>query len=162
MTRPSIRVLGGERLDRRLRDLQRRCRRAAARPVQIRIGWFSDLRYADGTPVAEVATRHEYGIGVPQRSFFASALPEMEQAARRLFRRDARADRPELSRRTAAAIGAECRDILQRSIEATNDPALDPETVRQRASGSLTVLIDTDRMRTSATWRVTIGKGGAA
>ena len=69
--------------------------------------------------------------------FSAAALPDMEEAARRIFRRDARADRPELSRRTANEIGAECRDILQRSIEATDDPALDPETVRQRASGSL-------------------------
>ena len=141
-------IRGGERLDRKLQQLERRARRAIRRPAEIRVGFFGDL--------AEVAAAHEYGMGVPQRSFFAAALPEMERAAVTILRRRLDPLRPELSPRVANEIGAALRDILQQSIDATDTPPLSPETVRQRR-GALTILVDTGAMRAAATWRVSYG-----
>jgi hypothetical protein len=42
-----------------------------------RIGWFSTAKYADGTPVAYVASIHEFGApsrGIPARSFIRPTI----------------------------------------------------------------------------------------
>ena len=40
----------------------------------VRVGWFEGVRYKDGTPVARVARAHEYGYGVPRRSFLRPVI----------------------------------------------------------------------------------------
>ena len=40
----------------------------------VRVGWFEGMRYTDSTPVARVARAHEFGYGVPRRSFIRPVL----------------------------------------------------------------------------------------
>lgn len=40
----------------------------------VRVGWFEGMRYTDNTPVARVARAHEFGYGVPRRSFIRPVL----------------------------------------------------------------------------------------
>ena len=144
---------GFESLDRKLLQLERRARRAIRRPVDIKIGFFGDF--------AELAAIHEYGLGVPARSFFAIAVPEMEKAAVTILRRHLNPLKPELPMRVANMIGAACQKIIQESIDTVSGPPLDPETIRQRRSGSVQMLVETGRLRAAATWKISVGGGGA-
>ena len=156
---PELKIIGAERLDRKLDALQRRVRRAAARPVGVRIGWTPDSPpYPDGTPTAEVAALHEFGIGTPQRSFFAGAVPEMEDVAKQIIRRHLDPLNPALPLRVANMIGAACKAVLQRALDEVVGPPLSDETLRQRGAGALSLLIDSGRLRAAVVWRVEFGR----
>lgn len=136
---------GGDRLHIALQDLG---------GLTGKTGYFETARYTDGTPVAYVATIHEFGYpagGIPAR-------PTMRPTA------DAkRAEWAETMRKGAkAALNGQmtARDALERlvlvaagdisdTIAALNTPALDPRTIA--AKGFSKPLVDTGLMLRSPT-----------
>ena len=68
MARP--RIKGGDKLRRFLREAK-----SASRVKATEVGFFSEARYPDGTPVPAVAAWNEFGTTrIPERPFFRQAL----------------------------------------------------------------------------------------
>ena len=61
-----------------LRSVYERLGRAAKREIAVGFPQGKTQAYPEtGAEVAEVAARHVFGIGVPQRDFFAVAMPKI-------------------------------------------------------------------------------------
>lgn len=108
------------------------------------------------TTVIDVATKHEFGIGVPRRSFIADWADESEAEARRRLRKAAeRIESPEdldkeLNKFGLWAVG----DIVQR-ITRRIDPPISQATEDRK--GSDVPLVDTGQLKSSITYDVDDG-----
>lgn len=114
-----------------------------------------DGGFAEDT-VADVASKHEFGIGVPRRSFIADWADESEPEAKRRLRKAAErlveggdVDR-EIRRFGSWAVGQ-----IQMRISRRIDPPLAQVTIDQK--GSDVPLIDTEQLRSSITYDVDDG-----
>ncbi len=68
-----VKTSGGKKLEATLKKAEE------ARRSKVRVGFFSDAKYDDGKPVAEIAAYQEFGIGgVPERPFFRQSIAIME------------------------------------------------------------------------------------
>jgi len=113
-----------------------------------------------GATVAEIGGFHEFGFGVPRRSFIADWFDQsLEQNRKTLFKICQPAVRnPEyldtaLTRFAAWAVGQ-----VQARIAAGIEPPLAPSTLRQKARhghAKETPLIDTGQLRSSIRGKVT-------
>jgi hypothetical protein len=137
-------------------------RRAAefANKVEIGVGVPESAgTYPDGTPVATVAAAHEFGLGVPQRSFIRGWYDghgpgwfgdRLAQIARDIVINGMQKE----SR--IATFGRQCVREVQERMDAGIEPGLQDETIaRKRRSGSATPetpLEDTHRLRNAVTW----------
>ena len=128
------------------------------RRVRIRIGVMgSDAASAkkgdgsSGLTVADVATFHEFGLGVPKRSFIRDWVDEDSEENHRLLRRmadDVARGRGTISR-AADRVALVMQAGMQERITDGIAPPLDPATVERK--GSTTPLIDTGQLRSSIT-----------
>ena len=118
-------------------------------------GWFETAHYPDGTPVAYVATIHEFGTGhIPARPFMRPAVADHGGEWLQLLADGAKASlaggpAPEqvLELVTLAAAGN-----VAEKIQAVTSPPLTPATVGRK--GSDKPLVDTGQMFQSATGKV--------
>ena len=146
------------------RNLQRAIRRAmnAIGVDEIEVGFFSDAKYQDGTPVAMVAAANEFGTvhagdgesqqRIPERPFFRQGLDEAkERVAGHL---EDRVDGKTLvvTENLADEIGLIVADEIQQRIVDLREPPNAPLTLRRKAPKT-NPLIDTGKMRTSVTYR---------
>lgn len=128
-----------------------------------KVGWFETAHYPGGTPVAYVATIHEFGApsaGIPARPFMRPAVEQHGQEWVDL-----------LGQGAARAVegGVSPRDVLElvtlraagdvaKAIQAVTAPPLKPLTIARK--GSSKPLIDTGQMIQSVTGKVeTAGPG---
>lgn len=126
-------------------------------PRQIDVGWFSEARYPDGTPVAWIAMLNEYGYMTsgkyqgyhPPRPFFRSFLKEFVMNTVLMNSNIA----PKVAavaegRMTWAAlhrdIGQQLVDWVRKKILETNSPPNTPLTISLK--GFNDPLIETGRM----------------
>ena len=106
-----------------------------------------------GLTVGDVATFHEFGLGVPERSFVRSYVDRSKQAAQALARRCAEAVARGVPAEAALnIIGMSHAAAIQEMIADGIDPPLAPETIKRK--GSSVPLIDTGQLRASVTWRI--------
>lgn len=152
-----------------------------ARVVDRDLGWRALLRRADATGTARVlvgihaddgaeaasggagqtvvavASFHEFGLGVPQRSWLRAGIDENRGEINKLTRRLGRAiisNRRRLSaNRALDLLGLDIVAKLQARIRAGIPPENAPKTIE--AKGSSVPLIDTGQMIQSITSRVT-------
>ena len=69
----TVKRTGGRKLERFLREAGR------GGVSSVAVGFFSDAKYQDGTPVAAVAAWNEFGTkNIPERPFFRQAIAGME------------------------------------------------------------------------------------
>lgn len=120
-----------------------------------KVGWFESAHYPGGTPVAYVATIHEFGTEhIPARPFMRPAVADYGQEWLDLLAQGARA---------AAQGGISARDVLEmvtlkaagdvgKAIQAVTAPALSPVTIARK--GHSKPLIDTGQMFQSVTGKV--------
>jgi hypothetical protein len=135
------------------------------RPARVRVGVMSD----DGAKpkqgrsggvavdtVADVATMHEFGIGVPRRSFIADWADEALSAAQGRLRKAAQRiakggdEALELER-----FGLWAQGEIQKRMSKGIPPALSPVTIARK--GADIPLIDTGQLRSSITYEVKRG-----
>lgn len=106
-----------------------------------------------GLTVGDVATFHEFGIGVPERSFVRNYVDRSKAAAQTLARRCAEAVARGVPAEAALnIIGMSHAAAIQEVIADGIDPPLAPETIKRK--GSSVPLIDTGQLRASVTWRI--------
>lgn len=124
---------------------------------QGKVGWVESATYPDGTPVAYVATIHEFGApsrGIPARPFMRPAVDEYGQQWMDLLAQGAK---------QAMATGGDGRNVLElvtlraagdvaRKIQAVTTPPLKPATIKRK--GSAKPLVDTGQMIQAVTGKV--------
>lgn len=111
--------------------------------------------YPDGTSVAEVAAKHCFGIGVPERNFMAygEELISGDSTIKECLRGIARgANQPKVVQALAEAAGQRAQSLIQQSILEGNWTPNAPATIAEK--GSDKPLIDTSHMKNSVTYVV--------
>ena len=140
---------GGKKLERLLRE-------AAKGGVSgVRVGFFSTAKYQDGTPVAAVAAKNEFGTGdgrIPERPFFRRAMAETEDGITNVLKSGIDPQKMVVDERLAEKVGAYVQGEIQESITALKEPPNVPETIANK--GSSNPLIDTGFMRESVAYEV--------
>lgn len=109
----------------------------------------------DGATMAEIATYHEFGIGVPQRSFLRAWADQDRQKIEATLRRlTVRVIAGKLTREQAyEQFGGWAQGQVQKFIaDGRVQPPLDQRTID--AKGSSKPLIDTGQLRSSITYEV--------
>lgn len=117
-----------------------------------------------GLTVVEIGTRHEMGLGVPQRSFIRSTFDENVDRYRDLLKRQfretilyhARTQKPFDHRRSVALrrLGLAVTGDIKKKITAHIPPPLTPYTLARKGSGKTTPLINTGQLINSITYVV--------
>lgn len=129
-------------------------------PSQVTVGIHEEqgaAAYPGGQTVAEVAERHELGLGPPARSFLGAWADENEGDNRQRMRRIGQAVVQGKVPSIAAGLerfGLHAVGGIKRRIREGIAPPLDPRTVAQRKQGSDTPLIDTGILWSSITAQV--------
>ena len=147
------------------KKLQRLLREAGKGGVSgVKVGFFSDARYQDGTPVAAVAAWNEFGTkNIPERPFFRNALAESERGVSNILAKGIDTKKMVVDDRLAGRVGEYVAGQVQESITALKDPPNAPETVARKrkklhgkkgVGGGENPLIDTGFMHDSVTWQV--------
>lgn len=113
----------------------------------VRIGWFENIRYTDDTPVARVARVHEFGYGVPRRSFIRPVLHRNENSwkvqLRNAYSKAIMNDEDTLA--VLDRFGRHVRGAIQREIWEGHFKRLSPATIKAKG-GRTKPLIDTTFM----------------
>ena len=123
--------------------------------VDLRVGIFSGAgTEPEGQTVAEVATYHEFGYGVPQRSFLRAYLEqEQEKVLDDLTKQlqsvvDGKRSLKTALNRVGLVVVAGIKERISNRIE----PALAAETIKRK--GSDVPLINTGQLRNSIVHKV--------
>lgn len=113
----------------------------------VRVGWFEGTRYTDNTPVARVARAHEFGYGVPRRSFIRPVI--FRNKSHWLVQlKNSYTNAVMKGENTFAVLdrfGHTVRGAIQRSVWEGHFTPLKPSTIRAKG-GRTKPLIDTTLM----------------
>ena len=113
----------------------------------VRVGWFEGMRYKEGTPVARVARAHEYGYGVPKRSFIRPVIFRNEKSW--VAQLNTAYSRAVADNQDTLAVldrfGHTVRGAIQREIWEGHFKKLKPATIKAKG-GRTKPLIDTTLM----------------
>ena len=104
--------------------------------------------------LADVAAFHEYGLGVPQRSFIGAYFDENDRAIHvRAHKSVTKYLHGDIDKdRALAEVGAYCVGGIQARISMGIQPWLMPATIK--AKGSSVPLVDTGQLRSGISFRV--------
>lgn len=132
---------------------------AAAKRVEVRVGFFNTATYADGTPVAYVAAIQEFGYpqgGIPSRSFMrttaAEKKPEWSSLMQRALAGALNAGTVDALQNNLTQVGGLAAGDISRTISKITSPPLKDSTLRARQSRkkspgvSRKPLVDTGKM----------------
>ena len=105
-----------------------------------------------GLTLFDVAEQHEFGFGVPERSFIRAFFDETETEARKVLAKQLtealdKTGRKEALNKVGIWLVAKCQSRIRAHIE----PANSPQTIARK--GSSTPLIDTGQLWTSISYR---------
>lgn len=120
-----------------------------------KVGWFESAQYPEGTPVAYVATIHEFGGGhVPARPFMRPAVAEYGADWMKLMGQGAKAALNGSVSPAAVleAVTLRAAGDVGKAIKAVTSPPLSPITIKRK--GFDKPLIDTGQMFQSVTGKV--------
>lgn len=127
----------------------------SGRRATVRVGVFGDAGQhgGSGDTVADIATKHEFGLGVPRRSFIADYVDENEPELRRRLADAARMvalghDLEVVLERFGLQAVGEIVERIVRGIEPPNSPL----TIERK--GSSTPLVNTGQLKASITSKV--------
>jgi len=116
------------------------------------IGVFESAKYPDGTYVAEVAVKNEFGHGVPERPALRVANKENEKNLLTIIKNSIDPEKMIITDRIGGLIGASHQGAIQQSITKLRSPANSPETIEAKKSSN--PLIDTGLYRNSISFKV--------
>lgn len=142
------------------RDTAKRLAELAS--AETHVGWFDSARYPDGTPVALVATTHEFGSTkkrIPPRPVVRPAINEgrAEWSAAAASGFKAVAAGRSSAMHVMDLIGGAAAGLVRQKISEINSPALDPVTIAARKRKGIhgtKPLVATTLMLTTVTHKV--------
>ena len=139
---------GGERLKAEIAKARRE-----PRIEGVEAGYFErDTYEGQGTPVAQIAVQHEFGIGVPERPFIRPAVRAKEGEIRERIAAHVAGGSGVPDEGLAIMVGETLKSAIQKQIEDLRDPPNAPSTIARK--GSDNPLIDTGHMRASTRYRI--------
>jgi len=132
---------------------------------ELKVGWFETNRYPDGTPVAYIATIHEFGYpegGIPARPFMRPTIVREENFWRKFIDQEAKKiyDGRQTVENMLEALGLSIAGEVARSITQVMAPPLKPATIaakKRKLADAVTVgsldkpLVETGLMLASVT-----------
>lgn len=121
---------------------------------EVAVGFMEGTTYPDGTPVAAVAFRNEYGVpshGQPPRPFFRQMIAKESPTWAPKMAKLAKATDYD-GTKVLALMGEDIKGALQQSINDFESPPLAPSTIE--AKGFAKPLIDTSHMLNSVAYEV--------
>lgn len=101
--------------------------------TEVRVGFLGGSTYPDGTNVAMVATRNEYGDPAnnqPPRPFFRNAIADKQEEWKKTIERGLSSGLD--SRTVLEVVGAQAKGDIQESIATLIEPALSEVTLERR------------------------------
>lgn len=125
-----VEVKGGKQFQKALAQIAKQLNK----PGTLRVGFFSNATYPDGTKVAMVAAIQEFGAPkakIPPRPFFRSMVAAKSPEWPRAVKMQLKANNYDVEK-TLQIVGQGIRDQLQQSIVDTLTPALSPVTLMLR------------------------------
>lgn len=137
--------------------------------IQMRVGWGEEQKYPDGTPVAMIATVHEFGSPakhIPPRSFMRSTIMQEKENWKRITAKGLKlvVNGEMTIGENLESMGLKVVGDIRKTISTITAPALATATVEARLRGkkqgksvSLTIakpLVDTGYMMNSLTSEV--------
>jgi len=125
-----------------------------------RVNKKGDIAVTDDT-VAGIATIHEFGLGVPERSFIRAYVDEHQPQIEAMLRKaaeDVVTGKVQSFDVALGRIGLKIRDEIKERIRSGIEPGL-AEATKDR-KGSSTPLIDTGQLISSITWELRRISGG--
>lgn len=135
--------------DHGFKELVERVAEAAKSPWIVSVGIHEaegDEEYDDGETLLDVAEKHEFGLGVPRRSFIADWADESESENKRTISKIGKlviSGQVELED-ALNQLGLKFVGDIQKRIKAGIDPANSEATIARK--GSSTPLIDTGQL----------------
>lgn len=104
---------------------------------QAKAGWFQEARYPDGTPVAYIASVHEFGSvknKTPPRSVLRAAASENSQAWVSLVESGAKAviNGNASAQQVFEGLGQQAAGDARKVLSQIQEPAIAPETIKAR------------------------------
>jgi len=145
-------MTGGKGVSDFLSGIANRLKSSFSGPQKVKVGFLSNAKYPDGTPVAYIAALNEYGTSrIPSRPFFRGMIsaksPEWGPTLGRILK--ANNYNAELS---LSLMGEYVKGQLQKSIRDLKTPVNAPSTVQKK--GFDDPLIDTGHMINSVDYEV--------
>lgn len=131
---------------------------AELKSLQVKVGFIDGATYPDGTKVAEVAFKNEFGVpenNQPARPFFRNAISEHSKEWGNAVARGIRAGLP--TEQVLEAIGALAASDVYTSITQLTEPPLAAFTIKKRQEkGNFSVkpLEDTKTMLNDINYQV--------
>lgn len=107
------------------------------------------------TTLAQVASFHEFGLGVPRRSFLHDTIEEERRQIKRALENGVELASQDLSfdyEKHLKKLGVYMKGQIQRRISSGIAPPLDERTIKRK--GSATPLIDTGQLRSAIHFKV--------
>ena len=106
----------------------------AIKKARVKVGWFESNKYPDGTPVAYVASIHEYGAteqGIPPRPFFRPTITANKQKWKEDTQKAAMAilEGRATLKTVIASIGEQVAGDVRKTIRGIQHPKLEEATV---------------------------------
>jgi hypothetical protein len=141
---------GGSRLAAKMLELAK----LADNPASLRVGFFENAKYPDGTPVAMIAAIQDFGapsVGIPPRPFFRNMIAAKSGEWPAAIAESLRQEDYDAARALALA-GDAIAGQLRQSIIDTNTPPLAPATIRRK--GFDKPLVETGHMLNSVSFEV--------
>lgn len=121
----------------------------------VKAGVMPGSKYPDGTNVATVAYKNEYGWkNIPSRAFIRTTVKEQKENWAKLAQQGAKAGYS--IEKILGLVGTQMQQDIQYSITIWSDPPNAPSTVARK--GFNKPLIDTSLMRDSIKYEVVEGK----
>ena len=136
------------------RNLQRILRQAGKGGVRnVEVGFFSDARYQDGTPVAAVAAWNEFGTSkIPSRPFIRNSNAKLKEQLPEILKNGIDPKKNVVEDVLANQIGLLAQATIQTEIRDLREPPNSPVTIELK--GSDNPLIDDGKMRQSTSYKV--------
>lgn len=120
----------------------------------VETGVFKSATYPDGTPVAYVAARNEFGMGVPERPAIRIAMKKQEKIILEMIKKKVDPKKMVVDKKLGGLIGASMQGAIQQSIVALKSPPNSAKTIKAKKSSN--PLIDTGLYLKSITNKVII------
>ncbi|NVN09713.1 hypothetical protein [Nguyenibacter vanlangensis] len=121
-------IRGGDTLRRTLQTLAAKVDRGAT----LKVGFFEDATYGDGTPVAAVGAYNEFGTRtIPPRPFMRNMVANNQDQWGRLLGATLKATGMDAEQALDMA-GEKLVAQMQKEIQALQDPPLAPSTIESR------------------------------
>lgn len=124
---------------------------------ETQVGWFSSAQYEDGTPVAYVATIHEFGAparNIPRRPFIFPTIQKRKMEWAEIMKDGVKAvlDGRVTGDTLLNGLGVQASGDIKQTISEVNSPALKQQTIDRK--GSSKPLVETALMMNSVTYKV--------